>query len=621
MATRTISVKRFLGLHETGEGSTQIKLGEASRIENFAITDNSHISVRPAAKMIIQTEVDLIVGAWSGYIGDQEFLAVATGSEYEDRRKISLYKAGSTEVFQALTMPSFGITQVGVPEPYYVTFFAFRGNLYCMSNRGFWRITKDAETFSLEEVAGYVPVVIINAKPAGGGTTLENINLLTGRRRIRYDGDGESSQYKLPDEATDVTTVKVNGLTAAASSYGKFNNTTKILGFKDIPTKGINNVEIEYKTNTWDAAKNLSVVTGMRFAEAYNGATDTRIFLYGDGTNRCIYSGITEDGEPSAEYFPALFEITVDANDSPITGMVRHQNRLIAFKPDGAFSIAYDAITLADGTTVPGFYVQTLNRTLGNQAPGQVQSVQNYPRTITTGAIYDWRLSSYYQDERHAKIISENVAETVRNIDPGKVVAYDDNINQTYYLFINDEEGTVLVHRYTQDLWTMYKGEAFQKVTSAGKFGNTIWFASESLGLWIFTNDAYDTLANGVTAPIRAVWESGYMDAGADNMRKNSSLLWVSMYPEPGSAMKVTAASDQRDEYAEKIIGANYMGYGAIDYAHWSYSSSRRPRIIRVKLKVKKHVFRKVIFIVDTPGSRATVLAFDVEVQYSGKAK
>ena len=59
-------------------------------------------------------------------------------------------------------------------------------------------------------------------------------------------------------------------------------------------------------------------VTGMRYSEFYNGSNDTRVFLYGDGTNRTIYSGINGDtGLASADYFPDLYEAaTVDGASS-----------------------------------------------------------------------------------------------------------------------------------------------------------------------------------------------------------------------------------------------------------------------------------------------------------------
>ena len=90
-------------------------------------------------------------------------------------------------------------------------------------------------------------------------------------------------------------------------------------------------MEFKYSTEGSLANNNREKVLSMRFAEAYNGPTDTRIFLYGDGSNVCIYSGVTESGTPSAEYLPELFEIRVDAYDSHLTGMVRYQTNQIAF--------------------------------------------------------------------------------------------------------------------------------------------------------------------------------------------------------------------------------------------------------------------------------------------------
>lgn len=75
-------------------------------------------------------------------------------------------------------------------------------------------------------------------------------------------------------------------------------------------------MEITYLAASSDRAR----VLGMRCSETYNGDTDTRLFLYGDGSNTCIYSGVTQGGAPSAAYFPAMNEIRVDGADAPITG-------------------------------------------------------------------------------------------------------------------------------------------------------------------------------------------------------------------------------------------------------------------------------------------------------------
>lgn len=85
-------------------------------------------------------------------------------------------------------------------------------------------------------------------------------------------------------------------------------------------------------------------------------------------------------------------EIRVDGADAPITGLLRHGSSLLAFKPDGTWSITYSPLTLPDGTVTAGFYLRPLHRSLGNYAMGQAVLVENCPRTVTPGALYDWQL-------------------------------------------------------------------------------------------------------------------------------------------------------------------------------------------------------------------------------------
>lgn len=618
--TKMFSMTRFLGLHESTDGDTQLKMGEASKMVNFALTDDGHITVRPAAKVKIrnQRETDEIIGAWSGYMGNQEILAVVVANQDYTTQggSLNLYRQTSDGVslVQSIALPS------GY-RPSRASLFTFSNALYILTDVDYWRVQREGDGFALFKVSGYVPLVITNAQPSGGGTMLQNINRLTNLRRIRYDGDGTAKSYVLPEEASGVVKVTIDNVEMSFPAAGSFNTNTHTLTFAAAPSKGINNVEIQYSADGYASGDSRRTVLSMRFAEAYNGPTDSRIFLYGDGSNVCIYSGVTEAGEPSAEYFPELFEVRVDANDSPITGMIRYNARLIAFKPDGTFSIAYDAVTLADGSTVPGFYCRTLNRNIGNQAMGQVQSVLNYPRTVANGAVYDWKFSNYYQDERNARIVSGNVSVTLRNADPDKIVAYDDNVNQTYYLFLNDETGTVLVHRYLQNAWTLYRGTCFRDIRFLGKLGNTLWFARPYYGVFQLASEKYDTVSDDYQVPIEAVWESGFMDFSARYARKNGASIWVSMFPQVSSCMTITAETDKRGGYIEKTVGANYGSYDAVDYAHWSYLFSIRPRIRRVKLKIKKFALYKLKFRVDSPGARATVLGIDLEIRYSGRVK
>ena len=129
------------------------------------------------------------------------------------------------------------------------------------------------------------------------------MNRLTGLRRVRFSPDGEAKDFFLPEKEIDsVTAVEGTDVQYTAdTAAGK-------VTFNTAPAKGTNTVTITYKKG--DGAR--GDVTGMHFSELYNGSNDTRVFLYGDGTNRTIYSGINGDtGLASADYFPDLYEAAI----------------------------------------------------------------------------------------------------------------------------------------------------------------------------------------------------------------------------------------------------------------------------------------------------------------------
>ena len=44
---KVLQIQKFLGLNESKDGDTQLKVGEASRMENWQITPQHHLKVRP----------------------------------------------------------------------------------------------------------------------------------------------------------------------------------------------------------------------------------------------------------------------------------------------------------------------------------------------------------------------------------------------------------------------------------------------------------------------------------------------------------------------------------------------------------------------------------------------
>lgn len=107
---------------------------------------------------------------------------------------------------------------------------------------------------TIKAVEGFVPTTSIARKPMGGGTTYQDVNMLTGRRINTFLADGGSFDFFLDVRNIDTDfapVVKVNDSVVAADQYtvdyenGKISFTNKA---PDAPaTDGQDNVSIEFQ--------------------------------------------------------------------------------------------------------------------------------------------------------------------------------------------------------------------------------------------------------------------------------------------------------------------------------------------------------------------------------------
>jgi hypothetical protein len=268
-----------------------------------------------------------------------------------------------------------------------------------------------------------------------------------------------------------------------------------------------------------------------------------------------------------------------------------------------------------------------MNKEFGNEILGQVQTVNNYPRSITKDGIYEWRItSSYYKDERYATKISDMVRYSLKRGYSDKLITCDDDFRKTYYVFLNDYEGTLLVNRYDLNkgnTWCIYKSTLFKNVRYAMMHGGEMVFCNDTEAFKFVDGLTTDTTTddNGTTQPIKALWESGFMHFGADFRRKYSSEIYVSVLPQSDSHIIVTAETDKRSDYLEKEIVNNIFQWDNANFADWTFNTNDRPTINRVRLKVKKFIYYKLIFRIEKPGAQGTILSVDQKVRFASMAK
>lgn len=581
--TKIYALSKWLGLNESPDGDTGLKMGEAAVMRNFRITRESHLQTRPGyAPMCTISDGNPVRGIWNGYVYGVFTVLVACGGK--------LWRVDPV---------TWECTELGSMVDAPTQFFGFSEKAYILTGSEYY--VWDGESLSVVE--GYAPIVATAVPPSGGGTLLERVNVLSGKRRVQYSPDGEATLFYLPETNVDEV-LSVSGTTATWT----LDKAAGTLTFESAPEKGVNTVSVTYRKGTGNRDK----VTKMRFSEFYNGDADTRVFLYGDGTNVAIYSDLDENGVPSAEYFPDLNEMAVGSANTPITAMIRHYDRLLAFKSDSTYTADFTLTTLETGVVTTVFYSTPLNREIGCAGYGQAVLVKNNPRTLHGRAVYEWSLAGNgTRDERNAKRISERVEDTLTAFPLEQCVPFDDEQRQEYYVCYGDE---MVVHNYGNDTWYYYNHVPAERLVS---IRGEVYFGTPDGRLMHFSRQ----YRNDDLEPIDAYWESGSMDFDADWKRKYSSTIWVSIKPESQGRVTVTAQSNKKSDYIEKEISAGLSSFVNTSFAHWSFGTNRKPQVQRVRIKVKRFTFYKLIFKSSSVSATSTILATDFQIRYTGNVK
>lgn len=201
--------------------------------------------------------------------------------------------------------------------------FIYRNILYIKDGLNY--LQYDGET--CKEVIGYIPITTIGKAPSGGGTTNQEVNLLTGVRENSFCADGESTEYVLDASELDAgyqekvfinNVEKTEGFTVDKVS-GKVNFTTA----PEKPlTDGQDNVVIRFSKTI---PGNRDKINKCTILEVF----DNRVFFSGnqDYPNTVFHTMLDEP-----KYCSDLDYYNEGADISPVRGMVAGNNALWVIK-------------------------------------------------------------------------------------------------------------------------------------------------------------------------------------------------------------------------------------------------------------------------------------------------
>ena len=491
MAKRTvISSGAFTGLDQRAGSSAGIS--SLPHVLNFRVDESGALEKRNGYGLIGTVESGKPVSAvWHGEIGGNDLTLAACN--------YGIY--GMTD--KDLNFRLLGQTTAN-PR----AFFSFGESVYCLGGSLF-----KCSSEGLEEVEGYTPLVATACTAAGEGTVYERPNILSNKRRVRFNGDGASITYLLPEkEITEIIWARVNGDELDKSKFVLISETNSI-EFQEPPSEGINNVEVCYAVAVNHALKH--VITGCRYGVVF----ESRLFVFGNPLypDRLYHSELA-DGLPSPEYFT---ETGYHAFDKNINALIPCFNRLLIFFEDSACFTYAMLATDTLGAAYTSFPVYELHGSKGCILPGIGCAFENTPVTLCRDGLNKW-VSTAIADERSAVLFSHRAFRFIEKalLHPESIFLY--NRKATDELWFCSSLG-VLIYNYRLDCFYVY---GLYDISSVHEHGNDLWFGTEDGRVCLFTEDCY---MDG-DVPIRAELETPFCSFGAPYSIKSLSGMSVGFY-------------------------------------------------------------------------------------------
>lgn len=475
-----ISSKAFNGIDESQP--LQSVPESASNMMNFVIGRDGSLIKRGGTVKACECygNIDAI---WSGNIKGEETLVFVS----EGR----LYRISTSSI---PAVPRF-IGEVANDNKYLM--FDFNGCLYIKSSRYYGKY--DGET--LQEVEGYIPCVAMSCTPAGEGVILEQINILSDKRRQLFSGTGTGVFYKLAEKDIDeIVSIKVDGV-----DYGhrySLDSARGTVSFEFPPAEGLNNVEIIYSKAISESDKKRFF--GCNKVMLFGGNSDGRAFFWGnsDYPNYRFHTELA-DGIPSVEYFP-INAFTVIGN-SRINCIVQQYDRQLIFTENEAFYSYCELKTDSLGNTYSSFPVFSLNGSKGCIIETDGCIIDNRPITLCNDGLNMWESTSV-ENEKNAVCFSSPISESLSRILEMKndIRFFDFQANREFFLISRQ---TAYVFNYGIGAWYKLDGFGGLAFTTVGR---RLYFAN-GRSIYVYGRGI------GECSQDECVWQSCLLNNGSKN--------------------------------------------------------------------------------------------------------
>lgn len=482
-----------------------------------------------------------------------------------------------------------------------VSFFVMNAKLYILDGTNY--LVYDGTTVS--EITPYIPTLTVSNAPTGGGTSLEDFNLLGSGFKEEFSGTGSATTFQLSLKDLDAATVKAN-VDATDKTEGTdftVDRTNGTVTFNTAPSSGTNNVIITaYKTYSGKPL-NISKCT---FSAEFGGNNDSHIFVSGnpDYPNRTWRSGVYDP-----TYFPENGFYNVGSNGEKIQGFSKQYDYLVIEKEHSKWNMQYQLSS--DGTV--SFPIKPINDKIGTYAPKTIQNILNNPVSLSETGVYELT-STTVRDQNNVKQLSISVnKQLLLETDLEKAISVD--FDNKYWLVVN---GKGYIFDYQIGEWYIYdniNANCFMIYKNHLYFGSSegvIYRFKDSTDLYPYNDDGN---------PINAYWKSKLILFHVPERLKLVERVFLGLKPGDHTSCDVYVRTDRVGEYLAFTTRVDQLDFNNFDFSKYTFLTSDAPQEAGKKVKLKKINDVQLTLKNDQLDESLGILSLGIKYRYLNEVK
>lgn len=451
----------------------------------------------------------------------------------------------------------------------------------------------------------YVPTVSITRMPEGGGELLEEVNLLTPRRKESFQTDGEAVRFKLSGAIDAGSTVRAWVWDEEVTDFTWEGDTVTFQKAPAAPEAGRpDGLVIEYSHTVAgyaDRVNRCGIIT------SYGLSGDDRLVLSGNPDFPNI-DWISAFNEPT--YFPDRGYAVLGSEDTAILGYARVGSYQAIVKSDnGQEPTVYLRSGKIGDEGQAVFSTQAAMSGVGAIAPGSFASLLDDPLFLSGTGIHGISVSdmsgsrvtqnrSFFLNPRLTKETGLCEAEAVvwnglylLALPSGHVYVLDGRQEKSY------RSAAMADFIYEAYYWENIPAHSWLKVESGEE--EWLYFGTRDGKICKLSSDITAGRYNDDGEAISAVWATRYDDDGSPSYFK--TLLkrgcCVTLKPMSRSSGTVYFRSDRNDgsELPVARDSMDIFDWADIDFDRFTFNSNDGPQEIFLQKKIKNYKRLQII--------------------------